>query len=302
MKQISVLAFSLFIGLSMSMATISDAEAKRLGGGKSFGSKTFQNKSAKRSSSKPTKAQQQNEKQKQALSKKGGMMGLLGGLMIGGALGALFFGGAFENINFMDILIFGAIAFLLFKLLSRRSTAQPRTANGAPYEEENPSQDNYLREATPNAANTNNEYTGTGTEADENVLETSKIPKQFDQKSFLNGAENVYELLQAAWDKGDLGDLRQFCTDHVFAELQDQYRAKDKASKTEIVRLQSELVFVKSEGNRTDATVIFNAEINEHDGADDSAITHSQEAWYFVRPDNRQEHQWLLDGIQQIED
>lgn len=233
-------------------------------------------------------------------------MGLLGGLMIGGMLGALFFGGAFENINFMDILLFGGIAFLLFKILSSRGRRQAQTANGAPYDEE--------AEQAHQTRQSENEY-GSGdanfgtddkasreaTEEAENVLQTGKIPRSFDKKSFLSGAENVYELLQKAWDNGELGDLREFCTDNVFGELQDQFRARTSDSKTEIISLKSELVNVVISGNSTEATVVFNAELKEFDNGEDE-ISAVQEAWYFVRPDNRNEHNWLLDGIQQLED
>lgn len=292
MNKMAIFAFSLCMGLFLSAGVISDAEAKRLGGGKSFGSKIFQKKPAKRTSSQPSKAQQQNTAQKQALSKKGGMMGLLGGLMIGGLLGALFFGGAFENINFMDILIFGAIAFLLFKLFARRNQPQASTPNGAPlYEPENNQVQN--RQAVENYGGADANFN----EEPENILQTGKIPRGFDQKSFLAGAENVYALLQKAWDNGDLGDLRQFCTDDVFAEIQDQIRARTEASHTEIISIKSELVNVVKSGNSTEATVVFNAEMKENNEA-----VQTQEAWYFVRPDNRQENNWLLDGIQQLED
>lgn len=298
MKQISVIAFSIFVGLFMTLSVVTDAEAKRLGGGKSFGSSAFQNKSAKRSSSKPDSAQQKNNAQKQAMSKKGGMMGLLGGLMIGGMLGALFFGGAFENINFMDILIFGGIAFLLFKLLARRGQQHASTANGAPIDErENTVLTRQLTENYSSADTDDN----TLTEEPENILATGKIPRGFDQKSFLSGAENVYELLQNAWTNGDLGDLRQFCTDHAFAEIQDQFHARTENNKTEIISLKSELVNVIMSDTGTEATVVFNAQLKENDN-NPSEITDVQEAWYFIRPDNKNEHNWLLDGIQQIED
>jgi hypothetical protein len=38
----------------------------------------------------------------------------------------LFFGGAFENFNFIDILVFGGIAFLLYKLFAARAGAAQR--------------------------------------------------------------------------------------------------------------------------------------------------------------------------------
>lgn len=298
MKQLSVIFFSLCMGVFLSLSVVNEAEAKRLGGGKSFGSKMFQQKPAKRNSTAaPSKAQQQNTAQKQAMAKKGGMMGMLGALMIGGLLGALFFGGAFENINFMDILLIGGIAFLIYKLLASRRRAQPATANGAPM-------DNYGQNEQMHFRQQAEEFGSGSNEEQENILETGKIPRGFDGKSFLNGAENVYHLLQKAWDNKELGDLREFCTDNVFGELQDQIRERQSDNRTEIVSLKSELVNVIKNGNSTEATVVFNAELREYDNAtsDKPEVTHVQEAWYFLRPDNRQEHAWLLDAIQQIED
>ena len=306
MRQLTVIAFSLCMGVFLTVGAISDVEAKRLGGGKSFGSKAFQNQSAKKTSSAPNKTQQQNTAQKAAMAKKGGMMGMLGALMIGGLLGALFFGSGFENINFMDILIFGGIAFLLFKLLTRRKQAsQPATANGVPFDHRQG--DESLNQVNNQTRQSTNDYGNKSDDANaqeepENILKTGKIPRGFDKKSFLTGAENVYSLLQDAWDNGELGDLRQFCTDEVFGEIQEQIQARTENSKTEIIALKSELVNVVISGNSTEATVVFNTELKENENNDLSSITHTQEAWYFVRPDNRQKYTWLLDGIQQIED
>jgi len=307
MKQLSVLALSVFLGLFLTMSIIPDAEAKRLGGGKSFGSKPSQSQTAKRSDTNGAKspAQQQNAAQKAAMSKKGGMMGLLGGLMIGGMLGALFFGGAFENINFMDILLFGLIAFVLYKIfVSRKRQAAPgaATANGAPFQAD-PADDADFQ----HRQSANNFGGGASEQAQEepqNILQTGKIPRNFDQKRFLEGAESVYTLLQEAWDKGELGDLREFCTDRVFAELQDQFRERNGENRTEIISLKAELVNVIKSGNTTEATVVFNAELKEYDEAhsDNVEISKAQEAWHFLRPNNKMEHTWLLDAIQQLED
>ncbi len=306
MKQMAVIAFSAFIGVFMTVGVISDAEAKRLGGGKSFGSKSFQNKPAKRTADAPNKAQTQNANRKAEMAKKGGMMGMLGALMIGGALGALFFGGAFENISFMDILIFAGIGFLLFKLFSRRRASQGQvvTANGSPMNvpETETEHVQARQSAETYGSATNEEAAPIAKKEPEHILETGKIPRGFDKKSFITGAENVYHLLQKAWDDGELGDLRQFCSDEVFGEIQDQIRARIDSSKTEIICLKSELVNVVKSGNSTEATVVFNAELKEHDDTDQATISRVQEAWYFVRPDNRNENNWLLDGIQQLED
>ena len=116
------------------LGSIPDAEAKRFGGARSFGGKSSYNSPFKRSTaSKPAarsasqqKAYNQNQTARQGMSRRGGLMGMLGGLALGGLLGSLFFGGAFENFNFMDILIFGGIASLLYKMFAAKAKARVR--------------------------------------------------------------------------------------------------------------------------------------------------------------------------------
>ncbi len=55
---------------------------------------------------------------------------MLGGLALGGLLGALFFGGAFENLNFLDIAIFALIGFLLYRLFAARARRAMSHAGG----------------------------------------------------------------------------------------------------------------------------------------------------------------------------
>ena len=122
MNRLSGFIVTLLIGSSLIYGGIQDAEAKRFGGARSFGSKPSYSNPYRRSTTKPTRsasqqrASQQNQAARQSMSRRGGLMGMLGGLALGGLLGAMFFGGAFAGLNFMDILVFGGIAYLLYKL------------------------------------------------------------------------------------------------------------------------------------------------------------------------------------------
>ena len=68
------------------MVGLQDAEAKRLGGGKSFGSKPSYSSPYKRSatpsapSQRQLAAQRQNDERRSQLASRGGMWGMLGGL------------------------------------------------------------------------------------------------------------------------------------------------------------------------------------------------------------------------------
>lgn len=330
-------ALALVGTIILSVGFVDTAEAKRMGGGKSFGGKSSFNQPAQRQQSTPANpsgtqqsaAQNQNSGQRAALAGRGGLMGMLGGLALGGLLGALFFGGAFENINFMDVLIFGLIAFVLYKIFASRkraamSHAQPVAANYAPTD---------VADDTPvsnREVHVPQQRSSTGFETDllfKNktpgaVSESSAassdeafrpmpgvIPKGFDSAGFVEGATAAYRRLQHAWDNGDLADLRQFTTDKVFGELQDQIRARSGENRTELLKVECELLEVREVGADTEATVLFDVLMRETDAddllADDSdtakLVTVVREVWHFTRPTRSAQPTWFLDGIQQIE-
>lgn len=285
--------------ISLNLGMVDFAEAKRFGGGGSFGSKFSHNKTVKKNNAQreqaaPSKAQTTNDTRKQQLASKGGLMGILGGLAIGGLLGALFFGGAFEGINFFDILMFGLIAFLAYKLLFARRKQEQMTPAVAGAGRSTQEEIYGSSEETPST-----HAPATSSATDNNGLDTLRgsIPKSFDQTTFINGAEACFKRMQKAWDVGDLSDIRQFTTDHVFAEIQDQHRAKATASETEILELRAELLKVDELGSNTEATVLFEAHLREN-----GQEGHISEVWHFSKPSTSLQPTWYLAGIQQVED
>lgn len=338
----SALAFVAAIVLSVGVMDV--AEAKRMGGGKSFGGKNSFNQPAQNrqqaapansnsSGTQQSAAQTQNAGQRAAMAGRGGMMGMLGGLALGGLLGALFFGGAFENINFMDVLIFGLIAFVLYKIFASRkraatSQAQPVTANYAPTDMADDTVTMPRRDAQEQPSHQQRSSTGfetdllfrnkaSGGSASESGAVSSGeafrptpgiIPKGFDSAGFVEGATAAYRRLQHAWDEGDLADLRQFTTDKVFGELQDQIRARSGENRTELLKVECELLEVREAGADTEATVMFDVLMREIDADsinddvnDAKLVTSVREVWHFTRPTRSTQPTWFLDGIQQIE-
>lgn len=314
MKSSLNIALSAIIGFTFIIASVGTAEAKRMGMGKSFGSKSshsspFQRKAAPTA---PAAAQPGKTAGAAATPQRSGMMGMLGGLAMGGLLGALFFGGAFENINFMDILIFGLIAFLLYKVFvsgRRRSTMgqQPATNAGPVEFEQEKQQGGYQRTSSQSAFDTDllfKKSDGTKTEGEgeiasemvdmDSIQTPTNLPKGFELQNFLNGAESAFARLQQSWDEGDLADIRQFTTDKVFAEIQGQLRERNGENKTEILALQARLIDFNDNGSETEAVVVFKAQLREEEVASDVV-----EVWHFVRPNRSTQTTWYLDGIQQ---
>lgn len=307
-KYTSIVAFCL-IALCLTLGGMSDADAKRFGGGSSFGGKSSYSAPYKRSATPPTRSanQQQSAAQNQAarqgMANRGGLMGMLGGLALGGLLGSLFFGGAFENFNFMDILVFGGLAFLLYKLFAAKAgtTQRPaynRTTNN--YEESQPIQCNPASFNTDVLFNKDKKQSaGQSFQQDADVNNTVAVPEEFDQQAFLSGAKKAFTTLQKAWDDRDLAEIRGLSTDKVFAEIQGQLQASATVNHTDILKLDAELLEVREIGPELEAVVLFDAIMREDINAQAAQV---REVWHFVKPKISIQPKWLLDGIQQMEE
>lgn len=296
MKSVATLIVAVTTSLALLLGGMDAAEAKRLGGGQSFGSKFSHSQPVNRSATTtPTQkgtlspAQQTNSERKQQLSNRGGLMGLLGGLAIGGLLGALLFGGAFEGFNFMDLLLFAALgfaAFAIFRAMAGRNQPRPATPGPNNYH----AQSDYDLQGHESSSHLNS-----GTANAEQTLDSLRgdTPKGFDQSAFVDGAKNCFARLQRAWDEGDLADIRQFTTDHVFGEIQDQFSNRIGNTKTEIVELHAELLSANDLGSKQEAIVLFKAQLREEGNP-----IHVDEVWHFIKASNNAS--WQLDGIQQV--
>jgi len=323
MNKLSSFFLTVLITATLAFAGISDAEAKRFGGASSFGSSSKYSRSYARKSSPAQKTPSQkqaynkNQSARQSMSKRGGLMGLLGGLALGGLLGSLFFGGAFENFNFMDILIFGGIAYLLFRLFAataRNSTSNP-AYNRNSYDRSTHSEPlagSYqgANNATTNPAGFDTDifsrksqqthFDATNNATEEKLIENAIVlPKNFDEQDFLNGAKGAFKMLQIAWDKRDLAEIRSLTTDKVFAEIQSQLQGASTENHTDVLKIEAELLEIREIGNDLEAVVLFDTLMREEISSHAEQV---REVWTFIKPKNSMQAKWYLDGLQQLED
>ncbi len=314
-KKLGILA-TLFIAMALMLGSVHEAQAKRMGGGRSFGSKPsysapYQRSTSPAPSSQPSRsasqqqAATQNQAARQSWANRGGLMGMLGGLALGGLLGSLFFGGAFEGFNFMDILVFAGIAYLLYRLFAAKKADQRQPLGNAygrnSYQQsESPSAYQSSEPASSNPAGFNTDvlFNKDKNAAPQNAqFAAANIPTDFDQRAFLAGAESAYRFLQVAWDNRDLAAIRGLTTDKVFVEIQDQLRASDAVNKTEVLKVNAELLEVREIGSELEAVVLFDTLMREDDGQAEQV----KEVWHFTKPVNSKQPKWFLDGIQQLE-
>jgi hypothetical protein len=68
-------------------------------------------------------------------------------------------------------------------------------------------------------------------------------PAWFDPDAFVQGAKSHFIRLQAAWDRGDVGEIRSYTSPELFEELERERKALGAApNETEVVRLDAELL------------------------------------------------------------
>jgi len=266
------------------------AEARRVGGGRSFGSRpSYQNKSvAPQKQTNPAQPQQGVAGRPGGLF--GGFGGMMGGMLMGGLLGSLLFGGGmrgFGGPGLLDILVIGGGLFLLFRYLkSRRTAAQEggMAYQGGGYQPQDRS--------APGTG-----WGGVASREDAAVT-AQVIPPGFDVEDFLKGAKAAYNRLQDSWNKRDLEDIRQFTSREVWEEIKRQAEEEPADSKTEIVLVNAKLLEVNSEGDETIASVYFDVLMRE--SAEEQRPKQVREVWHFSKKEAPGSF-WKLEGIQQME-
>jgi predicted lipid-binding transport protein (Tim44 family) len=276
---------AVILGLGLILLTMPDlADAKRLGGGGSFGSRPSYSQNFSKPAPAPSSPTQQVAPGASPMGGRGMFGGMLGGMLMGGLVGSMLFGGAFSGISFIDILLIGGGLFLLFRFLrSRQPAMQPSggPVGAQPGGQPGAAWDN-LRSARQQAQ-----------------AATASVPPGFDANEFLEGAKAAYVRLQGAWDARDLDDLKQFTSDEVFAVIKGQAADDPAPGRTEILLLEARLLEVKALGNQTVATVLFDAMLRE--GAPSSPAEQVREAWRFSRYETGGSSHWVVEGIQQLE-
>ncbi|WP_411727259.1 Tim44 domain-containing protein [Methyloglobulus sp.] len=323
MKIQTGIIFTVLLSLFLTFAGLSDAQARRFGGGSSFGGRSSYSAPYQRSAAQPTRPSNQqqagnpSQTAKPGWANRGGLMGMLGGLAIGGLLGSMFMGGGFHGLNFLDMLIFGGIAFFLYRMFAARagSAQRPtygqtsgRTSNDS-YQDMSSGYQQHPDQSPQNSSSGVNtdilfdKSKKTADLSDQSVqnqdadFNTAVIPKGFDEQGFLNGAKIAYKALQKAWDERDLAEIRGLTTDKVFAEIQDQIKASTEENHTEILKLNAELLEVREIGNEIEVVVLFDTILREDR---DEQAGQVREVWHFIKPKSANQTKWLLDGIQQL--
>ena len=124
------------------------------------------------------------------------------------------------------------------------------------------------------------------------------IPEGFDTEGFARNAKIYFVRLQAAWDAGNLPDIREFTSAEMFDEIKRQLDERgDASNRTDVVTLDAEVLGVTGNDREHMASVRFHGMLREE--LDGPAIAFD-EVWNLTKPAVGNGG-WVLAGIQQVQ-
>ncbi|MQR01932.1 Tim44 domain-containing protein [Glaciimonas soli] len=308
-------------------AGLSNADAKRMGGGGSFGKKS---QSMNRQQATPAQNQAAAKAAPPAAAAGGAAAaaakpsmwkGMLGGALLGLGLGALLssmgLGGAMASMisTMLMVGLFAFAAMFLYRLYRKKmdnNNGGMKPAFGAAGAM--PSFNNNFNQnvnSTPeigsslpaqkttfDAPSSNAATFGGSNFASSNVGSNDiPVPADFDTAGFLRHAKINFIRLQAAWDKADENDIREFTTPEMFGELKMQLQERGaSANNTDVQTLEAEFLGLEMVGSDYMAGVKFSGMIKD----DPTKLAEPfNEIWNLTKPGNGQGG-WMLAGIEQV--
>ena len=312
-----------------------DADARRMGGGKSIGKQSsnvtqreaappaapaapMQQNAANSAAPKPAAA----PNAAAAAPKKpwGAMLGgLAAGLGLAWLANSLGLGAAFGN--FLLIALLALVVMVVIGMVMRaRKPAASQTASSpfafqgagapAPVDVQMPRQYNPEKVGNDASARPWEQFSASPQQGGGSMIGSALagsqnwgVPADFDAEGFLAAAKRNFTTLQAAWDRSDIATLRSMMTDGMLDEIRAQLaereaqRAGEHPNHTEVVILEAQLLGIEDLGDAYMASVEFSGMIREEPSAGPSPF---REVWNMTKPKSGTSG-WLVAGLQALQ-
>jgi predicted lipid-binding transport protein (Tim44 family) len=284
MKRLFVAAFAFFL-TGVFVAEV--AEARRFGGGRSVGS---QREALPQKPAQPPAAQQAAPAAAPAAAAaqkaspwRGALLGLAAGLGLAWLLG--------DQLGTVVMAILLGLAAVVVVSLIARAFMKPRA-------EASPGRMQFagLGNETVSAPPPSQAGGGVAVPSFQSQF-TPKVPANFNADAFLREAKKSFLALQAANDRGDIGNIRELVTDEMYTHLkQDLDERRGARQHTDVVTLDASLLELVTESGMHWASIRFSGLIREEAG---QAPQQFEEIWSLQKPEAGGAG-WMLAGIQQV--
>ncbi len=334
----SYLLKSLGIGTLSAVLTLGlytqDAFAKRAGGGRSMGrsshtmphrgSPSHQSHQAAKPAQSPAKPEAGAQNAAQRNRWLGPIAGLAAGLGIAALLSHFGLGGAMGGLlaNLLVVVGIMLLAYWGIRMLAKRKTVARNSASGMTRQEPFNAASPLSQPASSIAAeaqsafgtrsaqetfapNPNLSIDALNTPA--SVQSPAALAASFDATAFLRHAKIQFIRMQAAWDKGDLDDIREFTTPEIFAEVKLDLAEREvshpaSTNHTNVEKLDAQLLSMHVEEGWQYASVQFTGLI--HEEPEQETAQPFSETWHFSKRIESSEVDtgvagWVLAGIEQ---
>ncbi|MBF0446762.1 MAG: Tim44 domain-containing protein [Magnetococcales bacterium] len=336
--------FALFaITLTLGFAALSvipdEAEARRFGGGSSFGSRSSRSFSTPRQATSRSTMNQTKPSTNQAAPATGipgrsglgsGLMGGIGGLLMGGLIGSMLFGGGSGagaggggGIGFLEIILIGGGIWLFLRwrkqkkaqehgsMASISSTAYGNTINQGPMDFSTIDHQN-------EPSNTFERGGGHGfgdnqplDEVSQGLQNIMQMDPNFQEEHFLSGAKMAFEQIQGAWSDWSVERLRPIMSERIWPMVEAQAAERKAEGRRDIIEKihfnQAEISEAWQESGENWITVRFQVSMLEYATDVEGNLVEGsrdipvevEEYWTFTKPVSSQDPNWFLAAIQQ---
>ena len=321
--------FSAVFAVTLAL-TGASADAKRMGGGGSFGkqSSNVTQRQAPANATNSAAAAKPAAPAAAAAPKRpwGAMLGgLAAGLGLAWLASSLGLGGAFSQIIMFALLalvVMVVVGFVMRKLKGDSGNAPGATRSQPPFAFQGAG--NAADATTPrnySPANVGNDASARPWERSATAFEGTSVtaaaggsmigsglagsqswgvPAGFDAEGFLKACKANFITLQDAWDRSDIQNLRAMMTDDMLEQMKTQLTDREShtggvSNKTEVVMLNAQLLGIEELTDVYMASVEFSGMIRE----DASGPSPFREVWNMTKP--RTGGGWLVAGVQALQ-
>ncbi len=271
--------FLLLLTIALTSLTLfaAHAEAKRMGGGGSIGKQRTMapQQAAKAPTAAPAPAA--------APAAGNKWLGPLAGLAIGAGLASLFMGGGLGGAMGSILMMVALAALVMFGISMYRKKQQSAMQ--------------YAGHTSPSYGQAESQQQYACSSAAIPAPAAGNIPADFPVEAFLRSAKMSFIRLQAANDRKDVNDVREYTTPEMFAEVSMQFQERGTATQTtEVISINTELLEVVNENDHAIASVRMTGQLSENKGATENF----DEIWHVQKDLKDSKAVWLLSGIQQV--
>ncbi|MEC8887060.1 MAG: TIM44-like domain-containing protein [Pseudomonadota bacterium] len=312
--------------LLTSFLAVPIAEAKRAGGGKSYGMKRQSSSQSYNNSSQ--NSYQQNNTANQQTQRRGSNVGGMVAAGVGGAaLGAVAANAMADDrqsnptqqeeeksgFSWIWLILIAGVAFFLFrKFIAKKQhfaggTPNPYApnnhGNGQARTQSAPTQSPFQKQNTP-SGNTNifgqplnggtNTQTAPSAQFGATMNSGNALPDGTEPASFLRFARQRFNHIQAMNSGSNIDEIRKYFTTDMYQQMHQEIANNHDVA--EFSNLTANVVEQATENGQYVVSVRFTGTVSEDLNSLPQPFT---EIWHFVKTENSQED-WLVAGIQQV--